>query len=187
MNTSIPLLLTLATFIYPAGIALAEPCNTLKQSNTSTLTSGAQFITTNQEESISELLKNNEELSTLNTALTKAGLIETLDGLEGYTLFAPTNKAFEEALTPEQLEALLADKEALTEVLTYHVIPSNLSSSDLKEGEVETVESTTVDVTLEEGPQVNGSKIITTDLTTANGKVHTLDGVLLPDDFVLPQ
>jgi uncharacterized surface protein with fasciclin (FAS1) repeats len=187
MNTSIPLLLTLATFIYPVGIALAEPCNNLKQSNTSTLTSGAKYITTNQEESISDLLKNNEELSTLNTALTTAGLIETIDGLEGYTLFAPTNQAFEESLTPEQLEALLADKEALTEVLTYHVIPSKLSSSELKEGEVETVESTKVDVTLGDSPKVNDLDIITTDLTTANGKVHTLDGVLLPENFVLPQ
>ena len=82
---------------------------------------------------------NNPELSTLVTAVGAAGLVDTLNGPGPFTVFAPVNSAFEK-IPAADLEAVLADTDLLTSILTYHVVPEQLSSADLAEaGTVTTV------------------------------------------------
>ena len=121
--------------------------------------------------------------STLVSAVEAAELVETLrsdnDG-EGFTVFAPVNSAFA-ALPPEQLDRLLdpANQGLLQKVLTYHVIPGEVRAADLMDGQtVTTVEGTEVTIDLDGGPSVNGADIIATDIETANGVIHLIDGVL---------
>ncbi len=119
--------------------------------------------------------------TTLATALTAAGLIETLKGAGPFTVFAPTDEAFAK-LPAGTLEALLADKEALTKVLLYHVVPGSVMASDVvKLDSATTVEGSPVDITVEDGKvMVNGAQVIITDVATSNGVIHVIDTVLLP-------
>ena len=152
------------------------------QSSTQTETS-----TQTQALPLGQLLADTPELSTLNTALQEAGLIETVEGLDAYTVFAPTNEAFEQ-LDPAQLEALLADKEALTSVLTYHVVPENLMASDLEAQDYETVEGTSVPVEINgEEVTVDGATVSATDIMSQKGIVHLIDSVLVPEGLTLPE
>ena len=124
-------------------------------------------------------------LSTLVTAVTEAELIATLQGPGPFTVFAPTNAAFD-ALPAGTLETLLdpANQAQLQGILTYHVVPGAVLSGSLTDGMVvETVngESITINVS-DAGVSINGSAMVTTaDITTSNGVVHIIDGVLLPD------
>ena len=126
---------------------------------------------------------NNPLLSTLVTAVTEAGLVDTLNGEGPFTIFAPVNDAFA-AVPADQLQALLADKAMLTDVLTYHVVAGEkLSSKDLLErGSVTTVEGGQLTFTeAEGGVQVNGAaQSVCVDVPTANATVHLIDAVLLP-------
>lgn len=120
------------------------------------------------------------DLSTLTSALTAAQLVETLNGAGPFTVFAPVNSAFA-ALPPAQVERLLApeNRALLTKVLTYHVVPGRILSSQLAEGQqVTTVEGGTLRVTLAGGARVDGVRIVAPDIVTSNGVVHLVDGVL---------
>ena len=120
------------------------------------------------------------QLSTLTSALQAAQLVETLNGTGPFTVFAPVNSAFAR-LPQEQIDRLLApeNRALLTKVLTYHVVPGRILSSQLTEGQtVTTVEGTTLRITLAGGAKVNGFPITTTDIVTSNGVVHLIDGVL---------
>ena len=126
---------------------------------------------------------NNPELSTLVTAVTEAGLVDTLNGEGPFTIFAPANAAF--AKIPEaDLNAVLADKAQLTEILTYHVVAGEkMSSKDLIDaGTVETVQGGELTITDEGGTlTVNGSAAgVCVDVPTANATVHIIDAVLMP-------
>ena len=126
---------------------------------------------------------NNPVLSTLVSAVTAAGLVDTLNGDGPFTIFAPTNDAFA-AIPADQLDAVLADQDLLTSVLTYHVVAGEqLSSADLIEaGTVTTVNG--ADLTITEGPDggllVNDVPAVCMDVPTANATVHIISGVLLP-------
>jgi transforming growth factor-beta-induced protein len=120
------------------------------------------------------------ELSTLVTALTAADLVGTLGGPGPFTVFAPRNSAFE-AVPAEVLQRLLAtgNVSILSKVLRYHVVPGVLRITDLVEGQqLTTVEGTTIRVSTAGGMQVNGARIVTTNIETGNGVVHIIDGVL---------
>lgn len=186
MNKAVPILIsTLAAIVLPTSVLAECSSSKVNASESSVFVSGD--YSKSKAKTIEDLLAKDENLSTLSAALTEAGLLETLNGLDGYTVFAPTNKAFEEALSEEQLNALLADTDALTEVLTYHVLATKVPSSALEAGNFETVEGSNIEINLDDKPQVNGANIITTDLSTKNGKVHTIDQVLLPEGFSLPE
>ncbi|MEM6763251.1 MAG: fasciclin domain-containing protein [Pseudomonadota bacterium] len=133
------------------------------------------------------------ELSTLVTAVTEAGLVDTLKSEGPFTVFAPVNDAF--AGLPEgALDGLLADKDALTGVLTYHVVPAEVMAADLIgliEGEggkytVTTVAGGTIDAAVVDGSVVltdangNNATVVIADVDVSNGVVHVIDGVLLP-------
>jgi uncharacterized surface protein with fasciclin (FAS1) repeats len=120
--------------------------------------------------------------NTLAAALTAAGLVETLQGPGPFTVLAPTDEAF--AKIPEaDLQALLADKDALTKVLTYHVIAGNVPSSDVVTlTEATTVEGRKITIAVVDGKVViNGnSTVVTPDVAASNGVIHVIDAVLMP-------
>ena len=121
------------------------------------------------------------QFGTLAKALTEAGLIDTLKGPGPFTVFAPTDAAFAK-IPAEQLQALLADKAALTKVLTYHVVPGKVMAKDVSTGSVKTVEgqSLMLDVS-SAGVKVNDANVIKTDIVASNGVIHVIDSVVLPN------
>ena len=121
------------------------------------------------------------QFNTLAKALTAAGLIDTLKGPGPFTVFAPTDAAFAK-IPPAQLNALLADKAALTKVLTYHVVSGEIVAADVKPGMVKTVEGQSLNVTTSNnGVMVNNANVIKTDVMASNGVIHVIDTVVLPN------
>lgn len=118
---------------------------------------------------------------TLATALTAAGLVETLKGKGPFTVFAPTDEAFAK-IPAATLEALLKDKAALTKVLTYHVVPGKVMAKDVvKLSKAKTVEGADVAVRVMDGKvMVNGAHVVKTDIETSNGVIHVIDAVIMP-------
>jgi uncharacterized surface protein with fasciclin (FAS1) repeats len=115
------------------------------------------------------------------TAVTQAQLAATLSGEGPFTIFAPTNDAFAK-VPASQLQALLADPDLLTQVLTYHVVPGKVLASDLKKKQkVGTVEGAKVKILKKKsGATINGAAITQTDIEGSNGVIHVIDTVLLP-------
>jgi uncharacterized surface protein with fasciclin (FAS1) repeats len=118
---------------------------------------------------------------TLATALTEAGLIETLKGKGPFTVFAPTDEAFAK-LPKGTLDALLKDKEALKKVLLYHVVSGNVMASDVvKLKEATTVEGSKVKIKVVDGNvMINDAKVTKADVKASNGVIHIIDTVILP-------
>jgi uncharacterized surface protein with fasciclin (FAS1) repeats len=124
----------------------------------------------------------NPLLSTLVTAVGEAGLVDTLNSAEDITVFAPSNDAFAK-VPAAQLQALLADKEMLTKVLTYHVVGSPVSPTDLgTAGPFTSLQGAPVEVAGSgEDFTVNGaSKVVCGGVQTANATVYIVDSVLMP-------
>ena len=118
--------------------------------------------------------------TTLVTAVQAAGLVETLKGEGPFTVFAPTDDAFA-ALPKGTLEGLLADPAALAAILTYHVVPGKVMSTDLTEGmTATTVNGAPITITLDGGAKVNGANIVQADIATTNGVIPVIDAVILP-------
>jgi len=116
---------------------------------------------------------------TLVTALKAADLVTTLKGKGPYTVFAPTDEAFAK-IPKADLDALLANKEKLSAVLTYHVVSGNVMAKDVKAGDVATVNGKTIKITTDKGVVVNTSKVTATDIKASNGVIHVIDTVLMP-------
>lgn len=116
---------------------------------------------------------------TLATALTAAGLVDTLKGPGPFTVFAPTDAAFAK-IPKAQLDALLADKAKLTAVLTYHVVPGKVMAKDVKAGAVKTVQGSNLTITTAGGVMVDGAKVTATDIAADNGVIHVIDSVIMP-------
>jgi uncharacterized surface protein with fasciclin (FAS1) repeats len=120
--------------------------------------------------------------TTLAAAVEAAGLTETLSGEGPFTVFAPTDEAFA-ALPEGALDELLANPEALAQVLTYHVVEGEVTSDQLTEGqEVTTVNGAPATITLEGGPMINDAMISQPDVQASNGVIHVIDSVLLPPE-----
>ena len=119
--------------------------------------------------------------STLLAAAEAAGLVDALNGEGPLTVFAPTDDAFA-ALPEGTVEALLADTEALTAILTAHVVPGELLAADVLAVESLTMLSGDVlEVALHDGaPTIGGSGIIATDMLAGNGVIHVIDTVIVP-------
>ena len=116
---------------------------------------------------------------TLVVALKAADLVNTLKGKGPYTVFAPTDEAFAK-IPKADLDALLANKEKLSAVLTYHVVPRKVMAKDVKAGDVATVNGKTIKITTANGVVVNMSKVTATDIDASNGVIHVIDTVLMP-------
>jgi len=121
---------------------------------------------------------------TLVTALTEAGLVDTLKGAGPFTVFAPTDAAFAK-IPKKDLEALLKDKKKLTRVLTYHVVPGKVMAADvlaMKDGsKVKTVEGQSLTLHIADGKvKVDGANVTQTDIVASNGVIHVIDSVVTP-------
>ncbi len=116
---------------------------------------------------------------TLATALTAAGLIDTLKGKGPFTVFAPTDAAFAK-IPKADLDALLKDKAKLTAVLTYHVVPGKVMAADVKAGNVKTVQGSEITITTMGGVMVDKAKVTATDIVADNGVIHVIDSVIMP-------
>ena len=116
---------------------------------------------------------------TLATALTAAGLIDTLKGKGPFTVFAPTDAAFAK-IPKADLDKLLADKAKLTAVLTNHVVPGKVMAKDVKAGKVKTVQGGEITVATTGGVTVDGAKVSATDIVADNGVIHVIDSVIMP-------
>ena len=120
---------------------------------------------------------------TLVTAVTAAGLADTLKGQGPFTVFAPTDAAFAK-IPPEQLQALLKDKAALTKVLSYHVVAGEVMAADvIKLTTAATVEGQSLTFRVGESVMVDNATVIKTDIMTSNGVIHVIDTVMLPPDM----
>jgi len=124
-------------------------------------------------------------LETLTTALTEAGLVETLKGAGPFTVFAPTDEAFD-ALPDGALDELLADPQGeLTKVLTYHVVPGEIMSAELTDGmTVETLQGAELTVSVDDdgNVKIDDAVLVTGDVFAENGVIHVIDAVLLPPE-----
>ncbi|ABD56901.1 beta-Ig-H3/fasciclin [Jannaschia sp. CCS1] len=117
--------------------------------------------------------------TTLLAAAEAAGLVETLSGEGPLTVFAPTDEAFA-ALPEGTVEGLLADTDALTAVLTYHVVAGAVMSGDLTDGmTAATVNGADITVSLDP-VMINDANVVTADIEASNGVIHVIDSVLLP-------
>ena len=125
--------------------------------------------------------------NTLVAAVQAAGLEATLRGKGPFTVFAPTDEAF--AKLPEgTVEALLADPEALAEILLYHVVPGKVMAADVSDGlEAETAQGSTVSFAIHSdgAPAINGALITATDIEAFNGVIRVIDTVILPPDDIV--
>ena len=132
---------------------------------------------------IVDVASANPDFSTLVAAIGAADLGETLSGEGPFTVFAPTNEAFA-ALPPGVLDALLLpeNKDALTKILTYHVVSGQVMAADITDGDVATVEGQNVTLSTADGVTVNGAAVVTADIVTDNGVIHVVDAVLVPAD-----
>jgi uncharacterized surface protein with fasciclin (FAS1) repeats len=127
--------------------------------------------------------------NTLAAALEQAGLIGTLSGEGPFTVFAPTDEAFAK-LPKADLDALMADKEQLIKVLTYHVVPGNIKAADLQTRagskgylKAKTVEGSELKIRLADGNVRvgnDGASVVQADVDASNGVIHVIDQVILP-------
>jgi uncharacterized surface protein with fasciclin (FAS1) repeats len=134
---------------------------------------------------IVDVASASDTFETLVAALTEAELTEVLAGEGPFTVFAPTDEAFD-ALPEGTVEALLLpeNRETLVKLLTYHVVPGSITSDDLSSGDVATVEGSPITVTVGEGMvMVNEASVIQPDIPASNGVIHAIDRVILPPDL----
>ena len=116
---------------------------------------------------------------TLATALSAAGLVDTLKGKGPFTVFAPTDEAYAK-IPKADLDALLKDKAKLTAVLTYHVVAGKVMAADVKAGKVKTVQGSELTVSTSMGVSVDNAKVVKTDIVADNGVIHVIDTVIMP-------
>ncbi len=123
----------------------------------------------------------NENFTTLVQAVVKAGLVDALSAEGPFTVFAPTNVAFDALFAQlgiSGIDDLTAEQ--LIPILTYHVVPGNVVSTELSSGEVGTLNGQNLSVDLSAGVKINESEVIAADIQGSNGVIHVIDQVLIP-------
>ena len=168
--------LTLIMVLALASFSFAGSCN-----SKAAHTHGASSAEKVEKKDIIETAISAEKFNTLVAAVKAAGLVETLQGDGPFTVFAPTDEAF--AKLPEgTVEALLNDRQKLTAVLTYHVVPGKVLAEDVvKLDKAATVNGEHVSIkTADEGVMVDNANVVATDILCDNGVIHVIDSVILP-------
>lgn len=177
----------IAVSLTAACLALAGCTSDSGETSTSpsptTSASPMDTMATQAAGTIVEVAAGNPDFSTLVAAVQAADLTSTLNGEGPFTVFAPTNAAFE-ALPPGLVDALLKpeNKEVLTQILTYHVVPGEVMSADVEPGKVKTVEGQDLTIAVEDDGTVtvNGATVEKVDIEASNGVIHVIDEVLVP-------
>jgi uncharacterized surface protein with fasciclin (FAS1) repeats len=123
------------------------------------------------------------QFKTLVAAIKEAGLVQTLQGAGPFTVFAPSDAAFAK-LPKGTVEALLADKEKLVALLTYHVVAGKVMAGDIVRSggtNPKTVNGAPVSITIRDGQVYVGSaRVVTADVQASNGVIHIIDSVIMP-------
>ncbi|MEH1813267.1 fasciclin domain-containing protein [Nostoc sp.] len=123
---------------------------------------------------------NNGSFKTLVAAIEAAGLVDTLKGAGPFTVFAPTDEAFNK-LPAGTVDALLKDPAKLKKILTYHVVSGKVLAADVaKLKTAKTVEGSDVKIDASNGVKINDAKVATADVAADNGVIHVIDTVLIP-------
>lgn len=133
---------------------------------------------------IVEIAAGSEDFSTLVAAIKAADLVETLKGEGPFTVFAPTNTAFEQLPEGKVVELLKPEnKEKLTEILTYHVVPKKIVSKDAAPMPLTTVQGSNATMKLDgDAIMIDGARIIEADVMATNGVIHAIDKVIMPSE-----
>ncbi len=134
-----------------------------------------------QDQDIVAVASASPQFTTLVAALKAAGLVETLKGPGPFTVFAPTDKAFEK-LPKGTLENLLKseNKEKLTAILTHHVVAGKILAADLKSGPIKSVGGPSLEIKIHHDKvKVSGAKVVQADIAASNGVIHAIDAVIL--------
>ena len=178
-KTAIAGLPLVSSFLAVAAPALADMSVQAQQPAHTTQTQAGVKA---QSATIAAMASANEALETLTVALGAADLVDLLNGSEEFTVFAPTDEAFS-ALPEGTVEMLLQpeNRDQLVQILTYHVVPGRVLSTDLSEGAVTSAEGSPLDIAISAaGVSVNGVNVIQADVEASNGVIHVIDQVLLP-------
>lgn len=140
----------------------------------------AGLATAGASQNIVEVAAGNKDFSTLVSLVKEAGLVDALQAEGPYTVFAPSNAAFEK-VPADTLKALKDDKEKLKAVLLYHVVKGKVMSADVKSGAVPTLEGQDITVKVDNGKvMVNDAMVVGADVDASNGVIHVIDSVLIP-------
>jgi transforming growth factor-beta-induced protein len=183
-------LFAVGTVLALAGLASANPMDKVKEAAKPAAEQGKKLVEDAKKAvdaattpDIVTIATSNPDFSTLAKLLTDAGLVETLKGKGPFTVFAPTNAAFAK-VSAADLEALASDKQALTAVLTYHVVPGNLLAADVsKLTFADSVNGQRLTIDTKDGVVVAGSKVTKADVKASNGVIHVIDTVMLPSQL----
>jgi uncharacterized surface protein with fasciclin (FAS1) repeats len=139
-----------------------------------------------ENQDIIDVASSNPSFTMLTKALQAAGLVDTLKGDGPFTVFAPSDAAFAK-LPQDAVQDLLRpeNKEVLVKILSYHVVPGRVLSTDLQSGEVKSVEGGPISVKVDPatGVQVNDATVVQPDVRASNGIIHVIDNVILPPDL----
>jgi phosphate binding protein len=139
-----------------------------------------------QDQTIVEIAAGNEDFSTLVSLVEAAGLVDVLSSEGPFTVFAPTNAAFD-ALPDVVVRYLLSDSELLTRVLTYHVVSGAVMSSDVSSMMAPSVEGSELTISASDrGVKVDQANVVAVDIVASNGVIHVIDSVLIPP-ITLPE
>ncbi|MBE9211952.1 fasciclin domain-containing protein [Plectonema cf. radiosum LEGE 06105] len=139
------------------------------------------------DDDIADIVEDNPSLKTLANLIDEADLEDTLDDDGPYTLFAPSDQAF--AAIPEATRQRLLqpeNRDALRQVLTYHVVPGNLRANQIQSGEVQTLANNPVNVQVDQASKqvrVNEATVTQPDIQASNGVIHIIDQVILPPNL----
>lgn len=169
----------------PSGTTETTPSSTTPSTTPASSTGETQSSPTAASGTIVEVAASNSSFKTLTAAVKAAGLTQQLSGKGPFTVFAPTDAAFA-ALPEGTVEKLLKpeNKAALRKLLTYHVVPGEVDSTELKTGRVKTVEGAPVAVKVNgSSVMVNDARVTTPDIKAQNGVIHVIDKVILPPDI----
>jgi uncharacterized surface protein with fasciclin (FAS1) repeats len=163
-------LLTVAIFI--CGVCTAQD---------NQAESEASIATGAGEVDIVDTLTATGDFNTLLTAIHDAGLVDTLKGPGPFTVFAPTDEAFD-GIPQANLDALLNNTTDLTDLLTYHLVRGEIMSEDLMgENSLETMNGQNLTITTSGNViMVEGARVVQADIETTNGVIHVIDAVLMP-------
>lgn len=132
--------------------------------------------------SVVDIAVSNPDFSILVEAVSKAGLVDALSAAGPFTVFAPTNEAFNalfKKLGVTGIKDLTAEQ--LKPILTYHVVSGKVMSTDLSNTSVPTLNGQKIKIDLSNGVKINDSKVVKADISGSNGVVHVIDEVLIPN------
>jgi len=136
----------------------------------------------NSSSTVVEIAASNPDFSTLVEAVKKANLVDALSANGPFTVFAPTNEAFDKLFKKLGVSGIKdLSAEQLTPVLTYHVVSGEVMSTDLSTTWVATLNGKKIKIDLSNGVHVNDSQVIKADIKGKNGVIHVIDKVLIPE------